>query len=116
MMFNVYILDVSTVILGLVEMIVGGILLIIAVDLNITVGSAGLLLSVFALVYAISGPFLLSLTAKVERKKLYLITLSIFFVGNILTYFSSNFSYVMVARVITSMSAALVIMLSLTIT
>src|SRR5699024_7471156 len=97
-------------------LIVGGILPIIAEDLNITIGSAGQLITVFALVYAISGPVLLSLTAKVERKKLYLITLSIFFVGNILTYFSSNFSYVMVARVITAMSAALVIVLSLTIT
>src|SRR5690625_4327292 len=116
MNFKVYILAVSTVIVGLVELIVGGILPIIAEDLNITIGSAGQLITVFALVYAISGPVLLSLTAKVERKKLYLITLSIFFVGNILTYFSSNFSYVMVARVITAMSAALVIVLSLTIT
>src|SRR5699024_10789603 len=116
MNFKVYILAVSTVIVGLVELIVGGILPIIAEDLNITIGSAGQLITVFALVYAISGPVLLSLTAKVERKKLYLITLSIFFVGNILTSFSSNFSYVMVARVITAMSAALVIVLSLTIT
>src|SRR5690625_1743602 len=114
MNFKVYILATATVIVGLVELIVGGILPIIAEDLNITIGSAGQLITVFALVYAISGPVLLSLTAKVERKKLYLISLSLFFLGNVLTYVSTDFSFVMIARVITAMSASLVIVLSLT--
>ena len=114
MNFRVYILATATVIVGLVELIVGGILPIIAEDLNITIGSAGQLITVFALVYAISGPVLLSLTAKVERKKLYLISLSLFFLGNVLTYVSTDFSFVMIARVITAMSASLVIVLSLT--
>src|SRR5690625_1491534 len=77
--FRVYILATATVIVGLVELIVGGILPVIATDLNISIGSAGQLITVFALVYAISGPVLLSLTAKVERKKLYLISLFVFF-------------------------------------
>src|SRR5699024_5250914 len=49
------------------------------------------------------------------RKKLYLITLFVFLIGNVLTYFSPTFSFVMIARVITSMSAALATVLSLTI-
>lgn len=114
--FRVFILAASTITVGLVELIVGGILPIIADDLDVTIGTAGQLITVFALVYAIAGPVLLSLTAKVERKKLYLITLSVFFVGNIMTYFSPTFSFLMIARIITSMSAALVIVLSLTIT
>lgn len=116
MNFRVYILAICTVIVGLVELIVGGVLPIIAEDLDITISTAGQLITIFALVYAISGPVLLSLTAKVERKKLYLISLVVFFVGNILTYFSPNFAFVVIARVITAMSAALVIVLSLTIT
>lgn len=114
MNFRVYILATATVIVGLVELIIGGILPIIASDLKISIGSAGQLITVFALVYAISGPVLLSLTAKIERKKLYLISLFVFFVGNLFTYFSTDFSYVMIARVITAMSASLVIVLSLT--
>src|SRR5699024_11320158 len=65
---------------------------------------------------AIAGPILLSLTAKMERKKLFLITLFIFFLGNIFTYFSPTFELVMIARVLTSASAALIIVLALTIT
>ena len=116
MNFKVFILAVTAVTVGLVELIVGGILPIIAEDLHVSIGTAGQLITVFALVYAISGPVLLSLTAKIERKKLYLITLSLFFLGNIMTYFSPTFTLVMVARVITAMSAALVIVLSITIT
>lgn len=116
MNFKVFILAVTAVTVGLVELIVGGILPIIAEDLHVSIGTAGQLITVFALVYAISGPVLLSLTAKIERKKLYLITLSLFFLGNLITYFSPTFTLVMVARVITAMSAALVIVLSITIT
>src|SRR5699024_4482776 len=55
-------------------------------------------------------------TAKMERKKLFLITLFIFFLGNIFTYFSPTFELVMIARVLTAASAALIIVLALTIT
>ncbi|MGN7388012.1 MFS transporter [Sporosarcina sp. SAFN-015] len=112
---RVLILAISTITVGLVELIVGGILPIIADDLNVSIGTAGQLISVYALVFAIAGPVLLSLTAKIERKKLYLVTMVIFFAGNIMTFFSPTFTFVMIARVITATSAALLIVLSLTI-
>lgn len=114
--FKVFILAVSAVTVGLVELTVGGILPVISDDLHVSIGTAGQLISVFALVYAISGPVLLSFTAKIERKKLYLIALTVFLIGNILTYFSPTFAFMMMARILTAMSAALVIVLSLTIT
>lgn len=116
MNFRVFIIAISTITVGLVELIVGGILPIIADDLNVSIGTAGQLITVYALVFAVAGPVLLSLTAKVERKKLYLLSMSVFFVGNILTYFSPTFTFLMIARIITALSAALLIVLSLTIT
>jgi DHA1 family purine base/nucleoside efflux pump-like MFS transporter len=115
MNFKVFILALSTVAVGLVELIVGGILPTIADDFNISLSSAGQLITVFALIYAIAGPVLLVLTSKIERKKLYLVSLFIFFIGNIMTYFSSSFTFMMVARVLTAMSTALIVVLSLTI-
>ncbi|MBY0223975.1 MFS transporter [Mammaliicoccus sciuri] len=114
--FRVFLLAVSAITVGLVELVVGGILPVVADDLNVSIATAGQLITVFALVYAIAGPVLLSLTAKVERKKLYLIALGVFFIGNVLTYFSPSFGLMMAARVLTAASAALVIVLSLTIT
>ncbi|MEN0642553.1 MFS transporter [Alkalicoccobacillus gibsonii] len=111
---KVYILALSVIAVGLVELIVGGILPVIADDMNVSLSAAGQLITVFALVFAIAGPILLVTTSKIERKSLYLTTLLIFFVGNILTYFSTSFSFMMVARVITAASTALIVVLSLT--
>ncbi|WP_406621414.1 MFS transporter [Bacillus atrophaeus] len=115
MNFKVFLLAASTIAVGLVELIVGGILPQIAKDLHISIVSAGQLISVFALGYAISGPLLLAVTAKIERKRLYLIALFVFFLSNLVAYFSPNFSLLMVSRVLASMSTALIVVLSLTI-
>lgn len=52
---KVYILALSVIAVGLVELIVGGILPTIADDLNISLSAAGQLITVFALVFAIAG-------------------------------------------------------------
>ncbi|MGI2326775.1 MFS transporter [Planococcus sp. YIM B11945] len=115
MNLKVYILALSVVAVGLVELIVGGILPSIAQDLDITLSAAGQLITVFALIYAIAGPVLLVMTRKIERKKLYLISLFLFFLGNVMTYFSPDFAFMMIARVLTAASTALIVVLSLTI-
>lgn len=69
----------------------------------------------FALGYAVSGPLLLALTAKIERKRLYLIALFVFFLSNLVAYFSPNFATLMVSRVLAAMSTGLIVVLSLTI-
>ncbi|WP_010095481.1 MFS transporter [Ornithinibacillus scapharcae] len=115
MNFKVFILALSTIAVGLVELIVGGILPTIATDLSISLSSAGQLITIFALIYAISGPVLLVLTSKFERKKLYLTSLLVFIASNIMTYFSTSFTFIMFARVLAAMSTALIVVLSLTI-
>src|SRR5690625_7223519 len=103
----------TAVTVGLVELVVGGVLPIIAGDLDVSVATAGQLITVFALVFAIAGPILLSLTAKMERKKLFLITLFIFFLGNIFTYFRPTFELVIIAHFLKVYTAELIIMLRL---
>ncbi|KQL51532.1 MFS transporter [Heyndrickxia shackletonii] len=115
MNFRIFILALSTVAVGLVELIVGGILPAIADDFHISLSTAGQLITVFALIYAIAGPVLLVLTSKIERKKLYLISLFIFLIGNVITYISPNFTFMMISRILTAMSTALIVVLSLTI-
>lgn len=112
---KVFILALSTVAVGLVELIVGGILPTIANDFQISLSTAGQLITVFALIYAVAGPVLLVITNKIERKKLYLASLFVFFIGNMMTYFSTSFTVMMLARVLTAMSTALIVVLSLTI-
>lgn len=112
---RIFILTTITFIVGLVELIIGGILPLIADDLDITLGRAGLLITAFSLSFAIAGPVLLSLTSKVERKKLIIIVLVFFLLSNSLAIISTNFSLLLLARVLSAMCAALLVSLSLTI-
>lgn len=114
MNLKVYILALSTIAIGLVELIVGGILPTVADDLHISLSTAGQLITVYALIYAIAGPVLLVATRKIERKKLYLFSLFVFFLGNVMTYFSPNYTMMMAARIVSAASTALLVVLSLT--
>lgn len=82
------------------EMGVVGILPLIADHYHISVSQAGLLVSLFALAVAISGPILPLLFSGINRKKVMLLVLAIFIVGNIVSMFASNFTILLIARVI----------------
>lgn len=115
MNFRVYILAISAFIVGIVELIIGGILDQIAADLHISISKAGQLISVFSLAFAISSPVLLNATAKIERKKLYLWTLFFFLIGNVMAVFSPNYTVLLLSRIVSAGAASLLIVLSVTI-
>ncbi|RWZ54932.1 MFS transporter [Halobacillus fulvus] len=112
---KVYLLAIVSFVVGTVELIIGGILDLVSADLGITLGEAGQLITIFSLVFAVASPILLTVTAKVERKKLMLITLIIFFFGNLLAYWSPNYAVIMAARMITAASGSLLVVLGVTI-
>ncbi|MCA1024051.1 MFS transporter [Halobacillus litoralis] len=111
---KVYLLALVAFVVGTVELIIGGILDLVAEDLNVSLGRAGLLISVFSLVFAIASPVLLTATARVERKKLMITTLVIFFVGNLLAFWSPTYAVIMTARVLTAAAGSLLVVLAVT--
>ncbi|MBP2079939.1 MFS transporter [Oceanobacillus polygoni] len=111
---RVYLLTIVSFVVGMVELIIGGILDLVAASLDVSVGQAGLLITIFSLVFAISSPILLFLTARIERKKLTLITLFIFFLSNVLAVFSPVYSVLFISRIISAASASLLIVLCVT--
>ncbi|MBA9028905.1 MULTISPECIES: MFS transporter [Bacillaceae] len=82
------------------EMGVIGILPSIAEHFDISVAKAGLLVSLFALTVAISAPIMPILFSGINRKKIMLLVLGIFVLGNIVSIFASNFTVLLIARVI----------------
>jgi MFS transporter, DHA1 family, purine base/nucleoside efflux pump len=110
---RVYFLMVIAFIVGIVELIISGILDLIAEDLHVSLGQAGWLITVFALIFAFMSPILLVATEKVERKRLMLICLWIFLLGNIITIFSPNYAVVFFGRIVTALSGALLTILCL---
>ncbi|AIF42236.1 MFS transporter [Virgibacillus sp. SK37] len=112
---RVYLLTIVSFVVGMVELIIGGILDLVATDLGISLGKAGMLITVFSLVFAIAAPILLSATNKIERKKLTLISLVIFLAGNMLAVISPTYTILFVARIISAASGSLLVVLCITI-
>ena len=82
------------------EMGVVGILPMLAEHYQVSITEAGLFVSLFALAVAISGPVMPLLFSGVNRKKLMVIVLGMFFVGNIVQAFTDSFQVALVARVV----------------
>jgi predicted MFS family arabinose efflux permease len=82
------------------EMGVIGILPSLAEHYDVSVSQAGLLVSLFALAVAIAGPTMPLLFSGMDRKKVMLLVLGIFVLGNIVSIFTSNFTIALVARII----------------
>lgn len=115
MNYKVYLLSIVSFVVGMAELIVGGILDIVSEGLGVSVSKAGELITIYSLVFALASPVLLTLTAKVERKKLFLWSLLIFFGGNLLAFFSPNFSILFITRIISAATGSLLVVLSITI-
>lgn len=111
---RVYLLAIVSFVVGMVELIIGGLLDIVANDLDVSLGKAGFLMTVFSLAFAIAAPILLTVTQRVERKKLTLYTLFVFFIGNVIAVFSIDYNILLVGRIISAASGSLLIALCLT--
>lgn len=110
---RVYFLMIVSFIVGMVELIISGLLDLIAKDLDVSLGAAGFLVTIFSLIFAIASPILLIMTAKIERKKLTLNFLVLFLLGNIISVISPAYTILLLGRIISALSGALLIILCL---
>ncbi|MTV82769.1 MFS transporter [Secundilactobacillus folii] len=100
--------------LGCNEFMVVGILSDIATHLQVSIAAVGYLVTVFATVYAVSTPFITVLTSKYNRFKVLMILIGIFWVGNTLSGFATNYWFMLVSRVISASVAGSIISLIMT--
>ncbi|MDI2587964.1 MFS transporter [Psychrobacillus sp. NEAU-3TGS] len=77
-----------------------GILPDIANHFGVSVSTAGWVVSIFAIGVAISAPTMPLLFSGINRKKVMIVVLSVFVAGNIISIFTSNFTVLLIARII----------------
>lgn len=77
-----------------------GILPQIAQYYNINIGTAGYLLSGFALAIALTGPFMVLFVSKYDKKKVMMSALGLFLISNFLSCFSPPFWLLMILRIL----------------
>lgn len=93
---------------GTSEYVIAGILDRIAEANNISVSSAGQLITVFSIAFGAGTPFLIAMTARLERKKLLVYALTVFSVINILIAIITGYEMLMAARIISALSAGVI--------
>ncbi|WP_183192934.1 MFS transporter [Brevibacillus nitrificans] len=107
-----YVLTLGIFLTATSELIVGGILPIMAEDLQISVALAGQLITAFSLAYAIGTPIAVALTSHLERKKVLLGALLVFILGCLLALWSTSFLTLLGSRVVVGTSAGLFLVVS----
>lgn len=95
--------------LGCNEYMIVGVLPDIAHQYHDSLSTLGLLVTVFALVYAIFTPIITSLANRWRRHHVLLVLMVVFFIGNTWTALASNFISMLFSRVLTATVAGAII-------
>ncbi|TDB27495.1 MFS transporter [Stenotrophomonas sp. ATCM1_4] len=90
--------------IGTTEFVIVGLIPTIAADLQVSLPSAGLLVSLYALGVAIGAPVLTALTGRVPRKTLLVALMALFTVGNLIAWIAPGYGPLIVARVLTGLA------------
>lgn len=97
-------LTISAFAIGTTEFVIVGLVQTIAEQLSISLPSAGLLVSVYALGVAIGAPVLTALTGKLPRKQLLLALMVLFTLGNLLAWQAPGYMTLVIARLLTGLA------------
>ncbi len=90
--------------IGTTEFVIMGLLQQVATDLNVTIASAGLLISGYALGVFVGAPLLTVATARMPRKHVLLALMLVFTLGNLACALAPSYALLMGARIVTSLA------------
>ena len=92
--------------IGVTEFVIMGLLLEVSADLGVTISSAGLLISGYALGVVAGAPLLGAFTGKWPRKTLLMSLMVVFTLGNLACALAPDYWSLMAARVLTAFAHA----------
>ncbi|WP_049723749.1 MFS transporter [Gilvimarinus polysaccharolyticus] len=97
-------LTLSAFAIGTTEFVIVGLVPTIAQDLGVSLPSAGLLVSLYALGVAIGAPVLTALTGRWPRKAVLLSLMALFVVGNLFAWQAPSYESLIIARILTGLA------------
>ncbi|MBU9789796.1 MFS transporter [Lentilactobacillus sp. G22-6] len=109
-----FVLVLIAFVLGFSEFLIVGILDDLGAQFDVPVATVGYLVTIFAIVYAISTPFITILISRYNLFAGLLAMMGIFTLGNILSFFATNFVFLAISRIVTASVAGAAISLGLT--
>ncbi len=98
--FQSFVLILIAFILGFSEFIIVGILNDLSREFSVSVSTVGYLVTIFALIYACSTPVITSLIGQRPLKRVLMILLGIFTIGNLLTALAPTYLILSISRIV----------------
>ncbi|WP_128103011.1 MFS transporter [Paenibacillus sp. DCT19] len=95
-------LTVGAFAIGMTEFIIMGLLPNVATDLNVSIPQAGQLITGYALGVAVGAPILTVFTHKIPQKRLLVLLMCIFIIGNALSVIAPTYGLLISARILTA--------------
>nr|WP_295113841.1 MFS transporter [uncultured Caulobacter sp.] len=99
-----YALTVGAFGIGVTEFIIMGLLVQVSADLHVSIPTAGLLITGYALGVFVGAPILTLLTRRLPRKTTLLVLMAIFTLGNVLAAIAPTYGILMGARLVTALA------------
>jgi DHA1 family inner membrane transport protein len=90
--------------IGTTEFVIMGLLIQVAADLKVSIATAGLLISGYALGVFVGAPVLTVATSRMPRKTVLMALMAIFTLGNLCCALAPNYTVLLLARVITALA------------
>lgn len=100
----VYALTAGAFGIGTTEFVIMGLLMQVAADLHVSIASAGLLISGYALGVFVGAPLLTAATGRMPRKAVLVALMVVFTLGNLACALAPSYPLLMIARVVTSLA------------
>ena len=97
-------LTLSAFAIGTTEFVIVGLVPTIAADLGVSLPSAGLLVSLYAVGVAIGAPILTALTGRWNRKIVLMSLMGLFVMGNLLAWQAPSYETLIIARILTGLA------------
>ncbi|MFF2911139.1 MFS transporter [Paenibacillus sp. NPDC057934] len=113
--WKIYILAIVSFLVGTSEFVISGILDRVSSDVGVTLSTAGQLITVYSIAYAIGTPILIAITSKIDRRNLMLAALVLFFIGNLITILTTGYTMLVVARVVLALGTGVFMVVALTV-
>jgi predicted MFS family arabinose efflux permease len=104
---RIWLLAIGTFAVGTDNLVIAGILPVVARDLNVGVDAAGQLVTVYALAYGIGSPLMAAITGKLPRERTAIWAIGGFAVANLLCACAPNFTFLVAMRILAGLCAAL---------
>lgn len=97
-------ITLSAFAIGTTEFVIVGLVPTIANDLGVSLPSAGLLVSLYAVGVAIGAPVLTALTGRWNRKVVLISLMGLFVMGNLLAWQAPSYETLILARILTGLA------------